>query len=491
MGPCDTSRTQVAPPMPMNKLPPLRSPDGVSLRGNGGGSGGDRQESSATAKTAKRAAELEAAFADQLAAAAWQRVDHGSQGAVAWSTWKLPGEGDWQGLLLVRETGADSRSLLLVAESTSAASSGGGVYYSGGWSSLTGPLPACSRSSLTCSRIFDRHLEPWRSASGDMRVLVADDHASVREAVKAVLGFEDDIEIVGEAEDGPGALRLAHELLPDAIVLDNWMPGLTGLDVARRITRDLPNVSIVLLTLDPQLRDLALAAGAGAVVLKGAPAGELVRAVRGVATKPRRRSLGRRERDRLYVDSVLVLSGAIESKETGRPAVKPRLAAAGRRLAERLGQSETEAERVELAVLLRDIGKIALPEAVLTKRDPLDPSEREQLRAHVTLGADILAGSESLRDLAWLVRHHHERYDGSGYPNGLRGDEIPLGAQIVGVLDAYNAIVSPRCYKPAFPARFALEQLALGAGRDFAMPLVAALFDLDRTEPGHLWLDPA
>src|SRR5438445_443741 len=181
-----------------------------------------------------------------------------------------------------------------------------------------------------------------------MRVLVADDHASVREAVKAVLGFEDDIEVVGEAEDGPGALRLAHELQPDAIVLDNWMPG-----------------------------------------------------------------------------------------------------------------------------LLRDIGKIALPAAVLTKRDPLDPSEREQVRTHVTLGADILAGSESLRDLAWLVRHHHERYDGSGYPNGLRGDDIPLGAQIVGVLDAYNAIVSPRCYKPAFPPRFALEQLALGAGRDFAMPLVA------------------
>src|SRR2546428_6431644 len=215
-----------------------------------------------------------------------------------------------------------------------------------------------------------------------MRVLVADDHASVREAVKAVLGFEDDIEIVGEAEDGPGALRLAHELLPDAIVLDNWMPGLTGLDVARRLTRDLPNVSIVLLTLDPQLRDLALAAGAGAVVLKGAPAGELVRAVRGVATKPRRRSLGRRERDRLYVDSVLVLSGAIESKETGRPAVKPRLAAAGRRLAERLGPSGTGGGRGGPPVPLLGIGEKAPPPAPPPQREPPGPFEPRQLRPH-------------------------------------------------------------------------------------------------------------
>ncbi len=319
-----------------------------------------------------------------------------------------------------------------------------------------------------------------------MRVLVADDHASVREAVKAVLAFEADIEIVGEAKDGHDTLRLARELMPDAIVLDNWMPGLSGLDVARRVAKELPNTAVVMLTLDPQVRDLAMAAGAGAVVLKDAPSGELVRAVRALVGRPKRRSIGRRQRDRLYVEAVFVLSAAIESKESGRPVGKGRLARAARRLAERLGQDETEAERIELAVLLRDIGKVAVPESLLTKRGPLEPTERDQLRAHVSLGADILAASESLQDLAPFVRHHHERYDGSGYPDGLRGDAIPLGAQIVGLLDAYNAIVSPRSYKPAFPPEFALEQLSLGVGRDFAVSLVAALFDLNRKEPAQL-----
>src|SRR5437879_12014691 len=131
-------------------------------------------------------------------------------------------------------------------------------------------------------------------------------------------------------------------------------------------------------------------------------------------------------------------------------------------------------------MLLRDVGKVAIPEAILTKSGPLEPAEREQLRSHVTLGTDILAAAPSLRDLVPIVRHHHERYDGSGYPDGLVGDAIPLGAQIVGVLDAFNGIVSTRRYKAAFRADFALAQLALGAGREFARPVVGGLAELHR-----------
>ncbi len=319
-----------------------------------------------------------------------------------------------------------------------------------------------------------------------MRVLVADDHASVREAVKAILRFEGDIEIVGEAKDGPDALRLARELAPDAVVLDNWMPGLSGLDVARRISQELPNTSIVFLTLDSQIRELARAAGADAVVLKDAPSGELLRAVRGIQAKARRRSVGRRQRDRLYVDSVFVISSALEAKEAGGPADKGGLPEAARRLAVRLGQTEPEAERIELALLLRDIGKVAIPEALLTKREPLKPEEIQQVRAHVELGAQILSASDALRDLVPFVRQHHERYDGSGYPGGLRGEQISLGAQIVGLLDAFNGVVSSRSYKTAFPAEFAFEQLALGAGRQFAVRLVASFFELYRRDPASL-----
>lgn len=319
-----------------------------------------------------------------------------------------------------------------------------------------------------------------------MRVLVADDHVSVRAAVKTILRFEDDIEIVGEARDGPEAVRLARQLNPDTLVLDNWMPGLSGLDVARQLSHQLPDMNIVFHTLDRQIDELARAAGAHAVVLKDAPPGELVRAIRSVANRSRRRSVGRRERDRLYVDAVLVLSSAIEAKETGGALDRSGLAEAARRLAARLGQNEPEAERVQLGFLLRDIGKVAVPEAILIKREALLPAERELLQAHAVLGADILAGVETLRDVAPIVRHHHERFDGSGYPDGLQGEQIPLGAQIVGLLDAFNAIASARAYKSTFPADFVFQQLALGAGRLFAMRLVGVFVELYQADPSAL-----
>ena len=319
-----------------------------------------------------------------------------------------------------------------------------------------------------------------------MRVLIADDHEMVREGVKAALRFEAGIEIVGEAKDGLDALRLALELKPDAMVIDNHMPGLSGIALARHIARDLPNPAIILLTLDEQVREVALAAGVQVVVSKDAPSGELARAIRRIAERWKRRSPGRRERDRLYAESVRALSGAIEAKETGLGVAPPRLAGVARQLALRLGRDADEAERIELAMLLRDIGKVAIPDTTLTKRAPLDPSELELVRRHVTLGTDILAAAPALRDLVPIVRHHHERYDGSGYPDGLRGDDIPLGAQIVGVLDAFNGIVSARSYKSPFPADFALEQLLLGAGREFAATVVEAFVEVYRSDHAPL-----
>jgi DNA-binding NarL/FixJ family response regulator len=113
-----------------------------------------------------------------------------------------------------------------------------------------------------------------------IRVLIANHHLAVREGVRAMLPLEPGIEVIGEAADGASALRLARELRPDLMVLDNSMPGLTGLDVSRTVTAELPQTGIVFLTMDPALRDLALSAGAMAYVLKDAPPEGLLRAVR-------------------------------------------------------------------------------------------------------------------------------------------------------------------------------------------------------------------
>src|SRR5438067_1948753 len=131
---------------------------------------------------------------------------------------------------------------------------------------------------MTCE--IDTVRVPQTRSAAVIRVLIADDHAAVREGVRGVLVAEDGIAVVGEAIDGPSTLRLAGELKPDLIVLDNSMPGLSGLDVSRRLASDHPDVAVVFLTLDPALRDLALAGGAMAYVMKDAPSDELVRAVR-------------------------------------------------------------------------------------------------------------------------------------------------------------------------------------------------------------------
>jgi HD-GYP domain-containing protein (c-di-GMP phosphodiesterase class II) len=297
-----------------------------------------------------------------------------------------------------------------------------------------------------------------------MRILDADDHAREREAVEAILRVEGDIEIVGEAEDGANVLQL---------------------DVARRISPELPNTDIVYLPLDPKVREVARAAGRDAVVFKNATSAEL-RTVRGFRAMARRRPVGRRRVDRLYVDSVFMIASALEAKEAGWPAHIGNLAEAARRLALRLGLTDAEAERIELALLLRDIGKVAIPEVLLNKREALKPEEIEHVHAHVDAGARILSASPRLRHLVPIVHQHHERYDGSGYPDGLRGGEISLGAQIVGLLDAFNAMVSSRSYKIAFPAEFAFEQLELGAGREFSVELVATFFELYLRDPASL-----
>lgn len=315
-----------------------------------------------------------------------------------------------------------------------------------------------------------------------MRVLIADDHRSVRQAVRAILSFEDDIDVVGEAADGQQTLELARRLRPDAVVLDSSMPRLTGLEVARRLASELPKTAVVFHSLDSEVRDEALAAGAEAFVLKDAPMAELLRAVRGAGGKAQR-SPGRRQRDRLYVASVHVLSAVLEVKDSGALLGNHHLAAIARRMCALLGVSERDAERIELATLLRDIGKVAVPEAILKKATPLLTEERRYVALHATLGAAILEDSEVLRELAPIVRHHHESFDGSGYPDGLAGDAIPLGTQIVGLLDAFNGITSPRPYKRALSSDFAIEQLALASARQFSPRLLQALLKLHRREP--------
>jgi diguanylate cyclase (GGDEF)-like protein len=143
-------------------------------------------------------------------------------------------------------------------------------------------------------------------------------------------------------------------------------------------------------------------------------------------------------------------------------------------VATRLGMSESQVAELVRAAELHDIGKIAIPYAVLHKDGPLDDDEWEMMRRHATIGANILSAAPALAGVAELVRYHHERFDGTGYPQGLSGTDIPLGSRILFVCDSFDAIVSQRPYSPTMSEELALDELRRNAGTQFDPAVVEA-----------------
>jgi HD-GYP domain-containing protein (c-di-GMP phosphodiesterase class II) len=133
----------------------------------------------------------------------------------------------------------------------------------------------------------------------------------------------------------------------------------------------------------------------------------------------------------------------------------------------RLGMTRSELDELARAAALHDVGKVGVPDTILTKAGPLDPHEWSFVRQHTLLGERILSAAPALRPVATIVRATHERWDGTGYPDGLQGEEIPLAARVVAVCDAYDAITSDRCYRPARSHAAAVEELRREAARQF------------------------
>lgn len=182
-----------------------------------------------------------------------------------------------------------------------------------------------------------------------------------------------------------------------------------------------------------------------------------------------------RERERsLYRASVEVLAATVDAKDPYTHDHSRKVARYARLLAEAMGCSPEEVEQIELAGLLHDVGKIGVPDHILRKPGRLTPEEWELMKAHARLGADILAAHPALQPIVPLVRHHHERWDGRGYPDGLHGDEIPLGAAIIGLADAFDTMTSDRPYRRGIPIAAAIEELERCSGTQFHPDVVAA-----------------
>ena len=176
--------------------------------------------------------------------------------------------------------------------------------------------------------------------------------------------------------------------------------------------------------------------------------------------------------------SLLGLANALEAKDVYTRGHSERVGASSRRLAITLGLPPAEVEVIARAGLLHDIGKIGIPEAVLRKTGPLSPEEWEVMRRHPEIGAQIVAPFEFFTAGAVVIRHHHERVDGSGYPDRLAGAAIPLGARIVAVADVYDALTSDRPYRSAMSSDAARAHLEAQAGRGLDEEIVGAFLGL-------------
>jgi putative nucleotidyltransferase with HDIG domain len=182
---------------------------------------------------------------------------------------------------------------------------------------------------------------------------------------------------------------------------------------------------------------------------------------------------------RSYMATVRALSNAVEARDayTGKHA--ERVAAYGIEIARALGVPRPDAPELEFGFLLHDIGKLAMPDAILYKPGGLTDEERALMARHPAIGADIVGEIEFLAEAARVVRSHHERWDGSGYPDGLAGEQIPLAARIFAVGDVLDALTTDRPYRPAMSLDEARQMISANAGTHFDPQVVAAFNAID------------
>ncbi|MBK5298923.1 MAG: response regulator [Vicinamibacteria bacterium] len=288
------------------------------------------------------------------------------------------------------------------------------------------------------------------------RVLVVDDQAPNRVLIRTMLA-RDGHEVL-EADGGHLALDIARDADPDVVILDVLMPGIDGFETCAALkqheqTRLTP---VVLLT---ALRDHA-------DKLRGIEAGAddfLSKPVEPLELSARVRSLIRLKSYTKDLDSaeavITSLALTIETRDAATQGHCQRLAEYATRLGRVLGLNEDDLSALERGGYLHDIGKVGVPDSVLLKPGLLTPAEFAQMKTHTLIGDRLCGQLRSLRRVRPIVRHHHEKLDGSGYPDGLAGDAIPLLAQITGIADIYDALTTPRPYKPAFTSEEALAEI--------------------------------
>ena len=303
---------------------------------------------------------------------------------------------------------------------------------------------------MTANPLFSESLRP----AG--KVLVVDDVAANVNLMKTMLtreGYQ-----VVTASDGEQALQMVADAQPDLVLMDVMMPKLSGYEVCARLKQN-PNTRltpVVLITALYERGDKIQGINAGADDF-------LTKPVNVHELKARARSLVRLKRYTDDLDSaesvIMGLALVIEARDAYTDGHCQRLAEYATALGSSLALGEDDLAALFRGGYLHDVGKVGIPDAILLKPDRLTKAEYDRIKDHPVIGDRLCGELRSLRQVRPIVRHHHERLDGSGYPDGLKGDAIPLLAQIMGIVDVYDAITTARPYKPAASSEQALADL--------------------------------
>lgn len=316
------------------------------------------------------------------------------------------------------------------------------------------------------------------------RILVIDDEDVIRGLMAEILAFAGhDVATARTAEDALDLLDTDAEF--DLVVSDVMMPGLSGLELLENVRVLQASLPVVLVTGAGTYDTLseALTRGAAGLVTKPFTHAELKDAVEHALE---RASRSREElREKVLVPTLAsALANAIEARDSYLHGHCERLAAVAVRLAELKGLSPEEIETVRLGAIVHDVGKIGIPDRVLLKPGPLDEEERAIIETHTLIGDKLLEPLDLLEAARPAVRHHHERWDGLGYPDGLAAEGIPVAARIVAVADSVEAMTSRSLYRSPLSAVEVVAELRRCSGEQWDPEIV--LLALQLIESGEL-----
>jgi putative nucleotidyltransferase with HDIG domain len=338
------------------------------------------------------------------------------------------------------------------------------------------------------------------------RVLVVEDEAPIRALLTQYLesrGYE-----TGSAAEGGQALAVLSQMPFDLVLSDVRMPGMDGIALLSEIVRKYPQTGVLLLTgcEDVGMAVAAMKAGALDYVLKPFRLDEVETSLRNALDR-RRVALDKAAHMRQLEDAVRrqtvelretlahleeasentleALVSALDAREHETKAHSKRVGEYTVHLARELGVSGSNLDVIRRGAMLHDIGKIGIPDSILLKPEHLTDGEWNEMRKHPQIGYWILRGVESLKSAADIALCHHERYDGRGYPRGLKGDEIAFGARIFSLTDSLDAMTSDRPYHRGISWEEARREIAANAGTQFDPNVVDAFMRV----PVHVWCD--